>query len=309
MPAASARPLTNIGSRPAAYGPAEWTLTLTIGLIWGSAFLWIAIGVDSLAPGVVALIRVVLGAAALAAFPRARRRIDRADWPRIVAVAVIGNAGPALLYAVAETELDSAVAGMITSVTPLVSLVVASIMLRSLPGAAQAVGITLGFAGIVMMTLPSLGGAEAAPLGVALVLLAVLGYGINGNLLVPLQQRYGGPAVTMWALVTSSILLAPIGLAGIGDSEFEIGPVLAVVFLGVVGTGVARSLSATLAGRVGAPRMSTTTYLVPVVAIALGVIFRGEAVSPIAVVGVIVVLTGAFVASRAVRMPRGRIEA
>jgi len=297
-----ARPLTNVGSQPAAYGPVEWGLTVVIGLIWGSAFLWIAIGVDALSPGMVAFARVALGAAALATFSKARRRIDRPDWWRIVVVAVVGNAGPALLFAIAETELDSAVAGMLTSATPLVSLVVASALLRSLPRPAQAIGISMGFLGIVLMTIPSLTGAAAAPLGVGLVLLAVLGYGLSGNLLVPLQQRYGGPAVTLWALVVSSGLLAPVGIATIDESTFELGPVLAVVFLGVVGTGVARSLAATLAGRAGAPRMSTTTYLVPVVAIALGVMFRGETVAPIAVVGVGVVLVGAYVASRAVRV-------
>ena len=292
-------PLTNVGSRPAAYGPAEWGLTGVVGLIWGSAFLWIAIGVDALSPGVVALARVVLGAAALATFTRARRTIDRDDWGRLAAVALFGNAAPALLFAVAETELDSAVAGMLTSVAPLMSLAVASIMLRRLPGAFQAVGITLGFGGIVLMTLPSLGGADAAPTGVALVLLAVLGYGISGNLLVPLQQRYGGPAVTLWALIGSSVLLLPFGIAGWGDSEFTAASMLAVLILGVLGTGIARSLSATLAGRVGAARMSTTTYLIPVTAIVLGVVFRDETVSWIALLGVLVVLSGAFLATRA----------
>lgn len=292
-------PLTNVGSRPAAYGPAEWGLTAVVGLIWGSAFLWIAIGVDALAPGVVAFARVVLGALGLVAFKRARRVIDRDDWGRLAAVALFGNAGPALLFAVAETELDSAVAGMLTSVAPLMSLTVASILLRRLPGVFQAVGITLGFGGIVLMTLPSLSGADAAPTGVALVLIAVLGYGISGNLLVPLQQRYGGPAVTLWALLCSSVLLLPFGVAGWNDSEFSVGPILAVVILGVVGTGIARSLSATLAGRVGAARMSTTTYLIPVIAIVLGVVFRDETVAPIALLGVLVVLTGAVLASRA----------
>jgi drug/metabolite transporter (DMT)-like permease len=292
-------PLTNVGSRPAAYGPAEWGLTGVVGLIWGSAFLWIAIGVDALDPGVVALGRVVLGAGALATFARARRSIDRGDWVRLGAVAVFGNAAPALLFAMAETELDSAVAGMLTSSVPLVSLVIASIMLQRLPGAHQTIGISLGFGGIVLMTLPNLSGADAAPTGVVFVLLAVLGYAISGNLLVPLQQRYGGPAVTLWALLASSVLLLPFGVAGWGDSEFAVGPVLAVVILGVIGTGIARSLSATLAGRVGAARMSTTTYLIPVIAIALGVIFRNETVSPIAIVGVAIVLAGAFLASRA----------
>lgn len=299
----SSQSLTNVGSRPSAYGAPEWGLTLTIGLIWGSAFLWIAIGVDSLAPGVVALGRVVLGAAALAAFPAARRRIASNDWGRIAVVAAVGNAAPAMLFAVAETELDSAVAGMLTSATPLISLVVASLLLRSLPGSAQALGISLGFAGIVMMTMPSLQGADAAPVGVGLVLLAVLGYGLSGNMIVPLQQRYGGPAVTLWALVISSVLLLPFGIAGVATSEFRLPAILAVVMLGVVGTGVARSLAATLAGRVGGPRMSTTTYLIPVVAIILGVSFRGESIEPIAIAGVVVVLVGAFVASRRVRVP------
>jgi len=299
-------PLTNVGSRTEAYGPTEWGLTLVIGLIWGSAFLWIALGVDHLSPGVVAFGRVALGAGALATFSTARRKIERPDWGRIAAVAVVGNAAPALLFAVAETELDSAVAGMITSGTPILSLVVASLLLRQLPPRAQAIGIGLGFVGIVMMTLPSLRGAEAAPTGVGLVFLATIGYGISGNLLVPLQQRYGGPAVTLWSLVVSAVVLAPFGFATVAESEFTTSSVLAVVILGVVGTGIARSLAATLAGRVGAPRMSTTTYLIPVVAIVLGVAFRDETVAPIAIVGVAVVLAGAYLASRAVIVTKPR---
>jgi drug/metabolite transporter (DMT)-like permease len=243
---------------------------------------------------------MALGAAALAAFPRARRMIAREDWGRIIAVALVGNAAPALLFAIAETELDSAVAGMITSGTPILSLVVASLLMRSLPGRAQTIGIGLGFAGIVLMTLPSLRGAEAAPVGVGLVFLATIGYGISGNLLVPLQQQYGGPASILWALIISAVVLAPFALGTINESEFTTSAVIAVIILGVIGTGVARSLAATLGGRAGAPRMSTTTYLIPVVAIALGVAFRDETVAPVAIGGVLIVLLGAYVASRAV---------
>lgn len=295
-----AKPLTNVGSHTGSYGPVEWGLTLIIGLIWGSAFLWIAMGVDYLSPGVVAFGRVVLGAAALAMFPRARRVIHRDDWARILAIAALGNAAPALLFAIAETSLDSAVAGMITSGTPILSLVVAGVMLRALPPRAQATGIMIGFAGIVLMTLPSLSGSQAAPVGVALVLAATLGYGVSGNLIVPLQQRYGGPAVTLWALAISSVMLLPFAAATVAESEFTTSSVVAVLILGIVGTGIARSLAATLAGRAGAPRMSTTTYLIPVVAIVLGVTVRDETVTPIAIVGVALVLTGAIIASRAI---------
>jgi drug/metabolite transporter (DMT)-like permease len=295
-----ARPLTNIGSRPAAYGPVEWGLTLAIGTIWGSAFLWIALGVDYLAPSVVAFGRVALGAAALAVFPRARVAIDGEDWARIAAIAVLGNAGPAWLFAQAETTLDSAVAGMITAGTPVLTLVIASLLIGRMPGFSQAFGIGVGFVGILMMTFPSLIGADATPRGVVLVLIATLGYAINSNLIVPLQQKYGGPAVIMWALALSSVLLTPFAVAGIGASEFRASAVIAVVILGVVGTGIARALAATLAGRVGAPRMATTTYLIPIVAIVLGVVFRGEVIAPVALAGVAVVLVGAWFATRAV---------
>ncbi len=301
-------PLTNTGSRPAAYGPAEWSLTFIIGVIWGSAFLWIALGVDNLSPEIVAFGRVALGAAALAAFPAARRSIDRSDWLLIIVVAVVGNAGPAWLFAQAETELDSAVAGMITAGTPVLALVVASFMLWRLPGVAQAVGIGLGFIGILLMSLPSLVGAEATPVGVVLVIIATLGYALNSNLIVPLQQRYGGPAVVLWALIVSSVILAPFAIGSVGSSTFTIGSVIAVVILGVVGTGVARALATTLAGRVGGPRMTTTTYLVPIVAIVLGVVFRGEDVAAIAIVGVAVVLLGAYGATRAVSPAGGGDE-
>ena len=293
--------MTNVGSRPQAYGPTEWGLTGIIGLIWGSSFLWIALGVESLDPGVVAFSRVALGAIALAAFPRARKPIARSDWGRIGLVALFGNAAPAVLFAIAETELDSAVAGMITAGTPLLSLGIASLVLRQLPRTVQVIGMALGFIGTILMAVPSLSGADAAPLGVGLVLVATVGYAVNSNLLVPLQHQYGGPTVMLWALVVSSVALAPYGALTIDDSEFTTSSVVAVVILGVVGTGLVRALATTLAGRVGGPRMTSTTYLIPVVAIVLGVVFLDETVSPLALAGVAITLSGAWLARRAVR--------
>jgi drug/metabolite transporter (DMT)-like permease len=206
-----------------------------------------------------------------------------------------------LLFAVAETDLDSAVAGMVTAGTPIVALVIASVMLKSLPGRAQVIGIGLGFVGIVMMTAPSLSGSRAAPFGVLLVVLAIFGYGLNSNLIVPLQQKYCGPTVVLWSLIISSFLLAPVAAFGLSSSEFTMSAVVAVLILGVVGTGLARVLATTLAGRVGGPRMTTTTYLIPVVAIILGVVFLDEVVQPIAIAGVAVVFVGAYAATRAIR--------
>ena len=84
---------------------------------------------------------------------------------------------------------------------------------------------------------------------------------------------------------------------------------MSVVVLGALGTGGARALAATLAGRVGAPRMSTAAYFIPIVAIVLGITFRGETIAPVAVAGVAVVLIGAYAATRAVGVrPTDRVE-
>ena len=154
-------------------------------LIWGSSFLWIAIALRSLDPAAVGFGRVVLGAGALAAIPKARLSIERSDWGRIAVVAIAGNAGPAMLFAFAQQSVDSSVAGMINSATPVATLLITIIITRTVPGRRQALGLMIGFAGIVSMTMPNLYGVDAAPAGVALLLIAITGYGISNNVVVP----------------------------------------------------------------------------------------------------------------------------
>lgn len=287
------------GTNEGSFEALDWALLVAVSLIWGSSFLWIAIGVDALAPGTVALMRVGLGSIALFCVPAARRRIARRDWPGVAVVAVAGNAGPALLLAIAETELESAVAGMINSAAPIATLVIAYLLGNRAVSRRHVAGIGLGFVGVVLMALPSVVGADAPVVGVTLVVIVVFGYGLTTNVIVPLQQRYGGLAVVAWAQAAGAVLLAPIGVAGVADSDFAPGPVLAVVFLGVVGTGLARAMSATLFGRTGAQRGSVVTYFVPIVAIVLGVVVRDETVEALQILGLaVVIVAGVLVATR-----------
>ena len=82
------------------------------------------------------------------------------------------------------------------------------------------------------------------------------------------------------------------------DSTFQWGPLLAVSAAGVIGTGVAFVVMGSLVGRVGATRASFIAYLIPVVALILGVVLRGDVVDGLAVAGVVLVITGALLASR-----------
>jgi drug/metabolite transporter (DMT)-like permease len=269
-----------------------------VATIWGSSFLWTAIGLDSLDPAAVAFLRIALGAAALWAYPPTRRPVDRTVSPAILVVAVAGNAAPALLFAVAQQHVESSVAGMINAATPLAALLVTILLTRHTPGSRQVAGLLIGLLGVATMTAPNLVGLGAEPVGIALLLVAVAGYGISNNVIVPLQQTYGAPATVGRALIIGSLLLAPLGLWGLSRSDLTPGSVVAVIILGVVGTGTARALNATLAGRTGAARGALTTYLAPVVAIALGVLFRSDHIQALELAGIALVLTGAFLASR-----------
>lgn len=290
---------TTEGTISEAFGTAEWGLLSALAFIWGSSFLWMEYGLDSFAPGVVTLARVALGALALVAIPRARAPIHREDWPQILFLGVVWTGIPLTLFPIAQQWIDSSLAGMINAGVPLTSAVWATILLRRLPGRAQSIGILVGFAGVALLSAPKLAGADATALGTALVLLAVILYGLATNMAVPLQQRYGSLPVILRMQAVAVLVVLPYGLYGLPRSTFSWGSALAMLPLGMLGTGVAFVLMTTLVGRVGGPRGSISIYFVPIVAIALGVVFRGDAVAPTSLAGTALIIVGAWIASRA----------
>jgi drug/metabolite transporter (DMT)-like permease len=280
------------------FGPLDWGVFLAVSAIWGASFLFIAEGLESLEPGVVTWGRVGLGALALAPLPAARRRIAREDRRALVLLSLLWVAIPFTLFPLAQMRLSSAVAGMLNGSMPLFTALVAVVFLRTLPGRTQAAGLALGLAGVAVISLAQTATGENDWLGVALVLAATTCYAFAVHIAAPLQQRYGSVALMARILALATLWTAPFGLAGLPESRFEITPVLAVTVLGVAGTGLAFALMATLVGRVGSTRASFITYLIPVVALVLGVAVRGEHVRPAATVGVGLVIAGALLASR-----------
>jgi len=297
---ATARLLTTShGTNREAFTLADWGLFLSLAAIWGSSFLFMAIGLDAFHPGVVTLVRVSLGAATLSLIPRTRSiKIDREDWPRVALLATIWVAVPFTLFPVAQQWIDSAVAGMLNGATPIFTALIATILLRALPGPLQVLGLFVGFAGIVAIALPSAGEGTTAAIGVVLVVTATMGYAVSLNIATPLQQKYGSVPLMARVLWLAIPLVLPYGLVGVGASSFAWSSFLAVAAVGVLGTGLAFIFVGTLLGSVGATRTSFLTYLIPVVALVLGVVFRDEVVSPVAIIGVALVIVGAILASR-----------
>jgi drug/metabolite transporter (DMT)-like permease len=300
---------TSAGTSAEAFGRSEWGLLAFVASVWGSSFLWMEIGLEAFAPGVVTLARVGLGAGALALFPRARRPVERDDWPRLVLLGLVWTGIPLTLFPIAQQWIDSALAGMINAALPLTSAAWATVLLRRLPGRTQLVGLAVGFAGIVAISAPEVGGGDSSALGVALVLVAVFLYGLAANLAVPLQQRYGALPVILRSQTVAAVFVLPFGLYGLGDSTFAWGPALAMLPLGVLGTGLAFVAMTTLVGRVGGARGTVAIYFVPLVAIVLGVWVRDETVTAAALVGTVLVVAGAWITSRRERRRRPRAEA
>lgn len=291
---------TSDGSESGAFAAYDWVLLATCALVWGSSFFFISVGLDHFSPGVVTFGRIAFGAMALWSLPATRRvAIDVADRGRVALVGLFWMAVPLTLYSVAEQWIDSSVAGMITAATPIWTAIVAAMLLRRMPGRVLRLGLLVGLGGVVVLSWPSLRGADASVAGVILVVLATASYGIASNLAVPLQQRYGGLAVLARAQLVALVLTAPYAAIGFGDSGFGVGSFAALLALGVLGTGVAFVAGATLMGRVGATRGTVLTYLMPVVSITLGVSFLDERFAAYEGIGVVLVLLGAFLASRA----------
>ena len=296
----SRRPLieTAQGTRREAFGPQEWGLLAAIAAMWGSSFLFIEIGLEHFGPGVVAFGRVAVGALTLSLLRGSHRPVERSDLPRVALLGAVWMAAPLLLFPIGQQWIDSSLAGMLNGAVPIFAAVTAAILLRRLPASRQLIGIAVGFLGVVGVLWPATGDADATALGASLVLLAVLCYGVAVNIAVPLQQRYGALPVLLRAQLVALVLLAPAALVSLPNSEFAWSSAVAVVALGFFGTGWAFVAMTTLVGRVGATRGSVAIYFLPVVAIALGVIFRDETIAAISLVGTGLVLAGAYLTSR-----------
>jgi drug/metabolite transporter (DMT)-like permease len=276
----------------------DWALLGFVAVAWGSSFLFIDIGVDHFAPGVVALLRLVFGAATLAAVPAARSGVPRSAWPGIALLGVVWMAVPFVLFGVAEQSIDSSLAGMLNASAPLFTAIVAGLIARRLPSRRRAAGLLIGFVGVLAISWPSLQGAHATAAGAGLVVAATMLYGVAFNVTGPLQRRHGALPVIWRAQLVAIVLVAPLGVATIPASTFAWSSLAAVAALGCLGTALAFVAFATLVGRVGSTRGSVTVYFLPAVAIALGALFRDETIAAVSLLGTALVTAGAYVTTR-----------
>lgn len=286
------------GTRPDAFGASEWGLLAAIATMWGASFVFIDLALESTRPGLIALVRIATGALAIGLVRRSRASVAREDLPRIVLLGLVWMAIPLMLFPIAQDlGVASSTAGMINGAMPLFAATFGALLLRQPPRANQALGLLIGFAGVVLIFLPAARVPKTA-LGASLALFATVLYGLAANLTVPLQQKYGALPVVFRAQLVALVAVLPFGLLAVPDSRPTAAAWGAMAALGLFGTGIAFIAMSVLVGRAGATRGAIAIYFVPVVALILGVTLRDDTVSPVALAGIALVLVGAWLTSR-----------
>jgi drug/metabolite transporter (DMT)-like permease len=277
---------------------------VTLGLIWGSSFLWIKIAVDELPAATVVAHRLTIGFACMLVFMAARGvRLPRGR-DELLPLAVMGllNAAlPYLLITWGEEVVDSATAAVLNSLTPIFSLVLAGLLLRTEAVTfLRVVGLLVGFAGAALLATREfeLRNDSAGLIGAGAVTLAALSYAVAASYArhsMKVTHRYVVSAGTM---LFGAIFIWPLALLADGVRIPTQGDtILAVVWLGAMGAFVAYLLYFFLIGELGATLASMVTYMFPVVGVALGVLVLGEVLDARLAVGTALVLAGIGVVS------------
>ena len=289
---------TTEGTSAAAFGGIDWLLFLFVALAWGSSFLFIDVALEDLDPGVVTFGRIGLGAIALALAPVERTRIERADWPRVLALGLMWIAVPETLLPIAQQWINSAVTGMLVGAVPILTALIGMGLLGRLPGRPQQAGMVVGVVGIVCIGIPSANAGDTAFAGVLAVLVAAGLYALSANLVAPLQQTYGSATVMRPIIATGAVLTAPYAALGLNSSSLTWSAVASLAALGLAATATAFVAYGSLIGRVGATRASAVTYVIPVAALALGVSLRGDNVDQLGYLGCACVVAATALVSR-----------
>lgn len=278
-------------------------LYLIVGFIWGCSFIFIKSGLEFLSPIGVAFIRCALGAATLYTYARYKKiELPRGlkSYFHIWVVSLLLNVFPGIFFALAETEVTSILAGIINAVTPLMTLIAILLVNRSeKPKSGQIVGLFIGFAGVLIVLGAWNGLGENPWWAVGILLLAVTCYGFSfpytRKFVIPLG--YKTEAIVAQQLILASFTLAPIYLVdGISINSLPIGPVASMIALGVFGSGFAYMWNFKVMQIAGSAIASSVTYLTPVVAVIVGLIFLGERITWNEPLGALVVLVGAAIA-------------
>lgn len=262
----------------------EWTMLLMLALLFGSSFFFTGVALRGLTPFMIVALRVAFAALTLFAvliFTRTRLPSRLSAWRAFFLMSLINNVTPFLLLAWGQTRVASGVASILVATTPIFTSVFAHFTTPdeklTLP---RAIGVVCGVCGVAAM----IGGASLASVGDSLLgelaaLGAAIAYAVS-SIFARRFNRMGIPALASATglMVTSTLICVPMALLvdGLPMTWPGADAVLAVIGFGVLSTGIGYILYFKIVATAGATNLMLVTFLMPVVAINLGVIVLHE---------------------------------
>lgn len=274
-------------------------LLIILAVIWGSSFFFMKKGLESFTAAQVGAIRIFISAAVLLPFAlKSLKGISKTDWLFLFAAGMLGNFIPAFLFPLAETRIDSSLAGALNALTPLFALLSGAAFFGRKIFANQVIGLAMGIAGCLLLSLKGGGSEITFHVYAIFVVIACVCYGINANLIREKLFHLSPIQITS----VSFMLLLPLAAASLFSGDFVervqtqplAWPSLGYLFLlAFFGTAFALFLFNKLLKETSAVFATSVTYLIPVVALAIG-LATGESMGWSQFLGMAAILIGVY---------------
>jgi drug/metabolite transporter (DMT)-like permease len=275
---------------------------VALGITWGCSFIFIELGLKFLTPFGVAFGRCILGAITLLLVVKVSKiklPSEKSVWQKLWIVAMLLNVVPGVLFAFAQQYVTSVLAGIINATTPLMTLIFMLILFREEKlKREQILGLLIGAFGVMVVLGVWKGVGENQLLGVVALLVAVACYGYSfpytTRKILPLGLK--PEAAAAMQLSMAAITLLPLYLInGISKDYYPPGSVLAMLALGILGSGFAYIWNFSIIAAAGSSIASSVTYVTPVVAVFVGWLFLAESITWHEPVGAVFVILGAAI--------------
>lgn len=281
----------------------HWILFSALCIIWGSSFFLMKVGMRELSAYQVASIRILSAGLVLLPFvKKAWQSIPRAQVGRVMLSGLIGSFFPAFLFCMAETKIDSALAGILNALTPLFTLLVGILFFQLKARVLQILGTLIGFLGLTLLMVSGTG-FQWGNVGYSmLVILATLFYGLNVNMVGRHMKEIGALDIASLAFVMlippSALILAYSGFFQMPLLNKSVLLSIATAgVLGIVGTAIASIIFYMLVKRAGPVFASLVTYGIPFVAVFWGIL-RNEQINERQLFCLLIILVGVYLVNK-----------
>ena len=281
----------------------QFLALLILAFIWGSSFILMKTGLKSFSSEQVAGIRILLASLVLLPFSiKNLKFLKKEDVKSLLIVGFLGSFIPAFLFTKAQTQIDSSLAGMLNSLSPVFTLIIGMLLYKTNFKRLQALGIVIGLIGALGLIVSgdglSIGNVNAYTL---LIVLATIFYAINANEIKSQLSHLTGIQVTslafLFTLPASIIYLLTTNFKPVFTNPSWTIHLLSIAALGIIGTALAALLLNIIIRNTSAIYAQSVTYIIPIFAIFWG-IMDGEMISALHIVSMCFILLGVYLTNK-----------